>query len=446
MFDAVQKERPESWPHGIGFHLFDKSANENVYLVRHKQSSVPVGFVGWQERKEAGQRVGYYSVGIMPEFRGQHFAKEALTKLIRIKSAGVDAVKALVQKDNAASIGLAESIGVPVIKCASYSMAEKQAINAKPFVEFLKSHVGSRLARGAAGAAVADAGVYGADKISGADEWADPSTRLKQYSEAAVMGGMAAQPGVKNLLVRYMNPKKQVGGAGLLARKLGLAPDVAPTLVRAFSPGRAAALATLPGLAWGMPLLIHQGNPPLAKMIGHDLPADYQKELEARNTTPKDYSLLDYGKDQMAERIGKKMAPVAERIGNRAVDKVTPILKDNLQGMISAGKEVGTTAFKGMVDNFKPHAAQFSRDVAVPLGLSVLGGMAGDQLGKLTYQDDPKLTFDERFEKKKKQQRMRILLGLALGTAGGTASYIKDLPGMLGNALHKGSVPARPSL
>lgn len=446
MFDAVQKERPESWPHGIGFHLFDKSANENVYLVRHKQSSVPVGFVGWQERKEAGQRVGYYSVGIMPEFRGQHFAKEALTKLIRIKSAGVDAVKALVQKDNVASIGLAESIGVPVIKCASYSMAEKQAINTKPFVEFLKSQVGPRLARGAAGAAVADAGVYGANKVTGADEWADPATRLKQYSEAAVLGGMAAQPGVKNLLVRYMNPKKQVGGAGLLARKLGLAPDVAPTMIRGFSPGRAAAITTLPGLAWGMPLLMHQGNPPLAKMIGHDLPADYQKELEARNTTPKDYSLLDYGKDQMAERISKKMAPVAERIGNNVGGKAVDVLNRNMKELTAAGKDVGMTAVKNMADDFKPHAGQFARDVAVPLGLSVAGGLAGDQLGKLTYQDDPKLTFDERYTKKQNQQRMRILLGLALGTAGGAASYVKDLPGMLGNALHKGSVPARPSI
>lgn len=119
MMDQLYAERPASWPNGLRVESFVPRMGENVYLVRTKEASTPIGFVGWQVRREGGQRVGYYSVGLMPEHRGHGYAKEAVAKLIQIKSAGVDSVKALVQKDNGKSIALAQALGVPVIKVAN---------------------------------------------------------------------------------------------------------------------------------------------------------------------------------------------------------------------------------------------------------------------------------------------------------------------------------------
>lgn len=137
IMDRIYQENPKHWPYGLTAGHFDGG----VYLVREKRSNTPIGFVGWQERtkakalrlstlKEAGspkipyfdnfakamgvrmEKVGYYSVGILKEFRRNHFAKEALSKLIAIKSAGVDRVQALIVSDNAPSLALADSLGV----------------------------------------------------------------------------------------------------------------------------------------------------------------------------------------------------------------------------------------------------------------------------------------------------------------------------------------------
>jgi ribosomal protein S18 acetylase RimI-like enzyme len=113
------QERPKSWPNGLHVESFVPRLGESVYLVRTKSASTPVGFVGWQVRREGGKRVGYYTVGLMPEHRGRGYAKEAVQKLITIKSAGVDVVRALIQKDNAKSIALAEALGVEITKVAS---------------------------------------------------------------------------------------------------------------------------------------------------------------------------------------------------------------------------------------------------------------------------------------------------------------------------------------
>jgi GNAT superfamily N-acetyltransferase len=135
MMSAVYREAPRSWPNGLCIESFVPRAGESVYLVRTKSASTPIGFVGWQVRREGGQRVGYYTVGLMPEHRGKGYAKEAVQKLISIKSAGVDTVKALIQKDNAPSIALAEAIGVSVTKVASLLSAAGKVNEAMPAVQ-----------------------------------------------------------------------------------------------------------------------------------------------------------------------------------------------------------------------------------------------------------------------------------------------------------------------
>lgn len=115
LLETIRAENPAFWPHGLSMDNFDTGRGEGVFLVRAKQANLaPVGFVGWQERREGGQRVGYYSIGILPEHRGQGYAKEAVAKLINIKSARVDRVVALIEKGNAPSQALARSLGVTI--------------------------------------------------------------------------------------------------------------------------------------------------------------------------------------------------------------------------------------------------------------------------------------------------------------------------------------------
>lgn len=108
-------EKPAHWPNGLSAAHFDGG----LYLIREKQSSVPIGFTGFQVRleKQAGRRcrTGYYSIGILPEYRNDGYAKEAVAKLLSMKSASVDQMRAMIVSDNSPSIRLAQSLGVPAI-------------------------------------------------------------------------------------------------------------------------------------------------------------------------------------------------------------------------------------------------------------------------------------------------------------------------------------------
>jgi RimJ/RimL family protein N-acetyltransferase len=110
IMDTIYKEDPSKWPYGLDIPGHDGG----VYLIRKSASSQPVGFVGWQERRKGHKKVGYYSIGILPEYRGSGFAKEAVQQVISEKSAGVDEVRALIIHTNTASKALAGSLGIPV--------------------------------------------------------------------------------------------------------------------------------------------------------------------------------------------------------------------------------------------------------------------------------------------------------------------------------------------
>ena len=114
IMQEIYNESPNYWMNGLTKDHFDGG----LYLVRKEASAEAVGFVGWQERTEGMKKVGYYSVGIRPKYRRQGFAKQALTRLINIKAAGVDEVRALIATDNKPSQGLAQDLGV-TIKLAS---------------------------------------------------------------------------------------------------------------------------------------------------------------------------------------------------------------------------------------------------------------------------------------------------------------------------------------
>jgi RimJ/RimL family protein N-acetyltransferase len=110
IMDRIYKEDPSKWPYGLNIPGHDGG----VWLVRKQASGDPVGFVGWQERERAGRKVGYYSIGILPEHRGNGMAKAALARLLSEKQANVDEVRALIVHTNTASRKLAESLGIKV--------------------------------------------------------------------------------------------------------------------------------------------------------------------------------------------------------------------------------------------------------------------------------------------------------------------------------------------
>ena len=110
----VYDEHPEHWPNGLSRKHFDGG----LWLVREKQSNVPAAFVGWQERYEPDnqypffKKIGYYSVGTRKKYRRNGFAREAVSKIIQMKSAGVDKVRALIMSTNTPSQELAKDLGV----------------------------------------------------------------------------------------------------------------------------------------------------------------------------------------------------------------------------------------------------------------------------------------------------------------------------------------------
>lgn len=115
LLETIRQEHPEHWPHGLSPDMFDDG---DLFLIRKSASADPVGFVGWQEREMGGQRVGLYSIGVLPSYRHQGIAKEAVSRVLCDRARGVDRVAALVAPGNLPSEKLAEALGVPLLKSA----------------------------------------------------------------------------------------------------------------------------------------------------------------------------------------------------------------------------------------------------------------------------------------------------------------------------------------
>lgn len=117
----IHDENPSFWPHGLSRAHFDGG----LYLLSKQAGMEPVGFVGWQERQEPGRRVGYYSIGILPQHRRQEYAKRAVQAVLAEKSAGVDEVRAMVAQHNEPSKHLARSLdGVTLLEKAAAGKAD----------------------------------------------------------------------------------------------------------------------------------------------------------------------------------------------------------------------------------------------------------------------------------------------------------------------------------
>ena len=118
ILSAIYQESPKFWAAGLTRQHFDGG----LWLIRKQASGEAIGFTGWQVRDELGakgmRKVGYYAIGLLPEYRGNGFAKEAVSRMLAQKSAEVDIVRALIHPDNAPSLALADRLGVEVEKRA----------------------------------------------------------------------------------------------------------------------------------------------------------------------------------------------------------------------------------------------------------------------------------------------------------------------------------------
>jgi RimJ/RimL family protein N-acetyltransferase len=120
LMEKIRSESPGYWPNGLDIGGFD-----DIYMVRKASDNEPVGFVGWQTRIEKYARVGYYSIGILPEYRKQGFAKQAVSEMLEKCAATVDVVRAFIMPSNAPSHALADSLGVPVVHKVAMSLGAK---------------------------------------------------------------------------------------------------------------------------------------------------------------------------------------------------------------------------------------------------------------------------------------------------------------------------------
>jgi len=173
----IYEENPSFWPYGLDMAAHDGG----VYMIREASTKKPIGFTGWQERMDGTTKVGFYSIGILPEYRHNGYAKQAVAKLISIKAANVDRVQALVMKHNKPSLALADALHIPVVKAGS----EKKASSAKQLLKML--------AGGAGAAGFMDAYTYGRDKSL--DEYLNTPFSMSRGAQAlanTIFGGAAA--------------------------------------------------------------------------------------------------------------------------------------------------------------------------------------------------------------------------------------------------------------
>jgi ribosomal protein S18 acetylase RimI-like enzyme len=185
----IYDEDPSYWPYGLNMASHDGG----VYMIREASTKKPIGFTGWQERMDGNTKVGFYSIGILPEYRHNGYAKQAVAKLIAIKSANVDRVQALVMKHNKPSLALADALHIPVVKCGSEKRANKLGVK-----DILKM-IGFG---GIPAAAGMDALTYGRDKTF--EEYANTpftANRAVQALANVLFGGLAAKPGL-NMIER----------------------------------------------------------------------------------------------------------------------------------------------------------------------------------------------------------------------------------------------------
>ena len=398
IMDQVRSENPSFWPYGcsVGQH-------DDVYLL--KDAGVPVGWVGWQVFSENGKRAGYYSIGILPEHRGKGYAKEAVGKLLRLKSASVDEVKAYIMPHNAASIGLAKSLDIPIVHkvasiCASGVYETKVASS---LIRNLASRVSkipavsreiNNLPRMAAGAGAMGAHTALGNAITGYDP-ATAGDAATQYGLAMALGAIGGRHGTLRRFLRTND------GRPRLFRGMGLstmgytAPTAASALMRPFFETTDDYLGKYEG------------------KVDEELASSLRERRGAK--TP--------GLESVA--AGDLAAQLKDKVVGPAATEGVDRLKDKLPGLANQARdttvEVGKKALPYLLSG-----------ALVPAGAAALGGSIFSQLGRAFYRNKPELSEEENDRRLVSQRRLRNALFLLGGGAAGVAAHQAGLAAPVG--------------
>lgn len=206
LMKRIREERPEFWPYGLNPGMFEPG---DLFLIQKTAAEEPVGFVGWQERTIGDQRVGMYAIGVLPAYRGQGIAKEAVTQVVSERSKNVDRVAAFVAPGNIPSEKLAASLGIPLLNKSAGAFWSLLAKYPKTM------QGGMALAGGGATAAAYDQFMPKQEGVGFLDDAARKTTAVMNFLTGAA-GMLPAGSILKNRAAhgaRFKWPKSQVNAA-----------------------------------------------------------------------------------------------------------------------------------------------------------------------------------------------------------------------------------------
>ena len=191
VLETIYKEEPHNWPYGLSKDMFKSGS---LWEVKHDGDVV--GFVGWQERQDAGKRVGYYSVGVLPQHRNNGYAKAALRQMLSKQASGVDEVRAAITASNKPSLALSTSVMNK--EAAGVTAPQMQAVGAK--APGVIKHILAGLGGAATGGPGLDNFMYGEQKnpLTNFTEGVKDPTRSHRMLWNSLFGAGAGVLGLHN--------------------------------------------------------------------------------------------------------------------------------------------------------------------------------------------------------------------------------------------------------
>ena len=80
LFDAIFNEDKKYWPNGLNKGLYN-GLEDKINLLKDKDNKL-IGFSAIQIRGKKNPKKAYYSIGILPEYRGHGYASKAMLDIL----------------------------------------------------------------------------------------------------------------------------------------------------------------------------------------------------------------------------------------------------------------------------------------------------------------------------------------------------------------------------